>query len=765
VADKFDGLEAFDAATPAPPAADPPPAGPVELAGEVDTLYARKPTFSAGVLRVGHRRVKFRCKGYVRGAGESVVLRGKWTTDPKWGRQFAADSVVYAEPADPAGLARWLALHVAGLGPQKSQALADEFGMDLPRLVAADPQQVAVAGRLPIEAVHRIADVWHKYGEEIRCVSALLALGLTQRQADALFDRFKGSAVTIMKDDPYLTVNQVTGFGFKTVDEIALGKLGLPKTFPGRWRGALVSAVHAAERDDGSTAIPEPLAVSKACEVLGVPEEDHHETLAGHARAAADLGHVTRVAGAKGEFHLGPPAAYRHEAVVWQILQTARRPNPHIGRAKAGATAAMYATVGGVTLDADQLAAVEAVAANRIAFVTGGAGSGKTSLVKAIHKMFRDADVSVALCAPTGKAADRMAEAVGAEAKTIHRLLGCGPTGFRAGPDSPLLCGVVVCDELSMVSSSLLYHLLRALGPYTAFVGIGDANQLPPVEAGAVLRDAMAHDIAPVARLTKCHRQAGPLKLNSAAVLDGVVEPTVTDVSPSPWMVNYQGTTPERVWQGVEVLFDKYLPQWGYDPVTETQFLTAQKKGKLGTVHLNRLCQYLRQRAMGVDVSPPVFRPDGKDDPDEADAPDAGLMVGDKVLHTRNNYKIEVMNGSLGVVLGVAPDLVVRYRDKDVVYPAEYRGEVTLGYVLTVHKYQGSQSPCAVTICHRLNGFMQHRSWLYTAVTRAQKTSVIVGDDDGIRRAAERRVDDRRGTWLQVFAKHEAARPQARGND
>jgi exodeoxyribonuclease V alpha subunit len=726
-----------------------------EISGKVGHLYKQTPSWCAGKLWVKHREVSFKVTGYVR-TGEPVTLRGKWVKTEKWGKQFDATEVVYTTPADPAGVKTWLEWYVPDVGPVKAQKMVDEFGVQLLELASQDPQAVAIFAGIPIESVNRIAREWGEFATRVSALCELSRLGLTQHQAETIYSRFKGSAVTILKEDPYLLLREVHGMGFKTVDELAR-KLGFPIDHPGRKRAAVITAV-ADALDEGSTVIEQAIAIGKACDLTELPEGEYFGSFEMQAADAAEKNLVKRMSGA-GQWNLSIPAAYRHEAHLWQRLGESRELNPHT-KGEIGSVdfkllnlAHQYAKFSaggqGYELDDDQIKAIYTAARYRFSFVTGGAGAGKTLVARAITKLFRDADIDVRLCAPTGKAARRLTEVIGREAMTIHRMLGYRPDGgFMHDQSNHLSSVVIIVDEASLIDSELWYHLFRACGRQTSIVAIGDPNQLPPVGAGSMLRDVIALDLAPVARLGHCHRQAGALKTNCNAILNGDVEPSV-EGEPSPWMVHRSLTTPEHITKAVAKLFETYLPQWGYDPVSDTQFLTAKHAGQLGTTHLNKVCQRLRQKQLGEDLPEPAVGDDTR----------ATLYPGDKVMHTRNNYQLDVMNGTQGVVITSAPSLVVQYDDREVVYPSEFKSEVQLAYVITPHKAQGSEWPCAVVICPKQHAFMQTRSWLYTAATRAKRTCVIIGDEDGVRRAAERVEVDRRTTCLQLFAKHEEARP------
>lgn len=301
------------------------------------------------------------------------------------------------------------------------------------------------------------------------------------------------------------------------------------------------------------------------------------------------------------------------------------------------------------------------------------------------------------------------------------------------------VAGNIVVSNCSMVDVPLFASLVSALPDDCALVLVGDDHQLPPVGPGAVLRDLIHKELAPVARLAHCHRQAGPLKQNSSAVLLGRVAPTVTADPGGPWYVQDRLSRPEDVVKVVERLVTQILTDsFGLDPVNDVQIITGMHKGPVGTRALNGLLQRLHQRKLGVDLPEP--------DPEKPFA----LRVGDKVIQTRNNYELGVMNGHVGIVTNDSP-LTVKFDDRLVQIPNDCKGDIELGYCLTTHKMQGSQVPCAVVICHRSQQIMHHRSWLYTAVTRASRTCIILGDQFGIEQAAGRVVLNTRKTLLPML--------------
>lgn len=740
-------------ATETPPAADV-----LEIAGTVTRLFYQKPTFSAGEMDLRGRPVKFAVKGYV--TTGPVTLRGSWQ-DSKYGRQFAASEVVYVLPTNPDGLAAWLQWYGDQLGPVKSQRLIDEFGMSLMARVCDDPQQVAAVAGIPIECVNRLAVKWTEHSGRVAAATQFAAWGCTQAQTEAILGRFGGSAVGLVRDDPYAVLGRVDGFGWTRTDELA-AKVGCTGDDPRRLRGAVLAVVRE-KYDAGSTVVPLDVACLMAADKIGRSDQPTADKVAAVIGAAVEGGLLRKIGGVEGAAGwLATRGAYEHEAEIWQTLKISRKANPHT-KAEEGCVdfrlmnlADKYRsfTVNGhaVELDDEQRNAVYAAAKYRISVVTGGAGSGKSTVARAITKFFDDADVPVMLAAPTGKAARRLEEVIGKTASTIHRLLEYSghDGGFAHNKDNPLPECVVILDELSMCDAALLYHVLVALGPKTVLVMLGDPNQLPPVGPGAPFRDILAHNLAPTTRLQTCHRQAGTLKRNCNAILRGEVAPWASDEEPSPWVVSRKCADAARTIAVVSEMYSKWLRQWGYDPVTQTQFMVAKHDGPLGTKRLNLILQRLHQAALGNALDPV-----GDDDHERR----AVLYVGDKVIQTKNNYEKEVMNGEIGIVRETGVILVVDYGDKTVAYAKKEEAEVSLAYCLSVHKMQGSEIDCAVLIVPKAHGFMQHRSWAYTGVTRAKKTAVIIGDDEGIRRAAERVDTDKRETLLQVFAGNEGVRP------
>jgi exodeoxyribonuclease V alpha subunit len=825
------------------------------ITGTVERLNCQKPNWCAGYMRTGGRDVSFSVRGFC-SLGDTVTVYGEWETHKIYGKQFRGKSLTLSLPLDAAGLKKWLSWNAPQVGPVTAARLVDEFGITLLDQCGTDPEAVAIAGKLKGETVAWLADKWQTEKAKIGAVSWLIARGLTQKQADAVYARYGGGSISLVQDDPFELLGTVEGFGWVHTDALA-SAVGITGTHPKRMRGAVIAAVRESY-EKGSTCANVRTVCNVAADKLSVGSP---EPFREHVDAAVTSGKLKRFGeGDDATDWLATPAAYQHEEFVWHALRRGCEPNPFATN-DPEAVAEQYRNMPGITLDDSQVQAVANALRYRISVITGGAGSGKTQVSKAIVKAFEDADVRVLLAGPTGKSARRMVEVIGHPASTIHRLLeyNGGTRQFTYNKDCPLDDYVILIDESSMISADLAYALFSALGPKTAVVLVGDPNQLPPVGPGSLLRDVIAHNLAPVTQLAKCHRQAGALKVNCAAIMEGTVAQSISPESGqsgavgSPWMVHSSILKPEDLDKVVASIYTKYLSEWGFtDPINHVQFLTAKHDGMFGTKRINLVLQHLHQTRIGNPI--PFPEPTAHDEP-------LKILVNDKVIQTRNNYNLSVMNGETGTVLGrdltrpkllellglqrpveadpsallapiltgeekrtticpacvtpadlpahdgwcplrcaacgvdyvatdgsapppvkpttliddfdgtaagtrkrvsdtqVIAEFVVEFPDRIVTYPAGQGNDLLLAYCLSVHRYQGSQVRCAISIVCKSNRFPQNRNWLYTSCTRATKTCVILGDRQSIDAAAEKVVTDDRSTILRVFAESEQARP------
>lgn len=698
--------------------------------GTVVKTYYSDAQFSAGVIATDDgTQVRFRGRLYA-AEGDRLSAIGQWTMDPKYGHQFEIKQLDYELPQTREGLINYLSKHPAfvGVGQKSAERIVDvlDNGEDLSEALRSRLDDFVAAG-VPRKTLEALAESWNQHAGENAVRSYLAGYGLTPHQMQTLLEKFGTSIVSVLKHDPYLLIKHLAGYGFKKVDQIAL-KLGIAKTHPGRIEAALSYCV-AQQISNGHTWTLGSELVTQANEALVIDTLDSRDLIQAAGNRLIASGDLIADGCA-----VTLPWLHRDEQLIEAAFQGAVRGDDE--------TPDVLTCRPEDDLSDDQREAFETAVTNRISVISGGAGTGKTYVVARLARRFQEAGLVVSLAAPTGKAAKRIeqllrAHGVDLSASTIHRLLGYNGIAFR---EDILPADVVIIDEVSMVDVPLMAELLRHIDPRkTRMILVGDHNQLPPVGPGNVLRDMIQHNLVPATVMTKVHRQAGVLKTNSVGVLNGQLAPTATD-DQSRWMVvnRFRDAQAIKHWLRDLVLTD--IPkQFGFDPVHDVQIITPEHRGPLGTRSLNQMMQYLlRPRNGTLEESKP-----GRSLPG----------AGDKVIQTRNDYELGVMNGTIGFVREVGKSgLVIDFEGKeDVEVDWNKAKSVELAYALTAHKAQGSEFPCAVVLCHKSH-FFADRNWLYTAVTRAAHTCVLVGDDYGLRRAAGQVRNTKRRTWLSLWA-------------
>lgn len=715
----------------------------VTVRGLVETLYFAKDGFAAGVLRVAdHSLVKFAGPMFVR-ENDPVVLRGRWEHHKKYGRQLRVTGASLDLEIDAAGLARYLANHpeFKGIGPAKAELIAEAFADSFDDVITHNPEAVAAVAKLSLDAVYAVRATWMENKNRNAAATHLAAYGLTHRQTTALVERFGDGVVRMLEENPYLLVSTVPGIGFKRVDKAAR-KMNTPKDSPGRIRAGIEYCV-AEALEDGDCWVEYEDLLDRANQLLVMDDLDSRELIESHLE---DLIREHELVSSPYEvLVVAKPEIEEMERELAGWLLRAAEPTPHFA-----GVADIDALVrrADPRLNTQQQEAVVSALRNRISLLSGGAGTGKTFTIRTIVRMCLDRGLRVELAAPTGKAAKRMEEMVKQPARTIHRLLQFDGTTYGLDPDNPIEADVVIVDEVSMVDVRLAWRLFRAIDfSRTSLMLVGDHNQLPPVGPGNMLRDLIQSRAVSTVILPKVMRQAGELKENCAAILDGEVRPTSDREVQGrrPWYVADQFSDTMEVRRFLLFLFEKVLAErLRFDIVRDLQVLSPTHKGPVGTRSLNiDLQQLIQWKLYGVEV-PPV----------DDNAPPRFLLY-DKVIQTRNNYKTGVMNGTIGIVAEVLADgsIVVDFDGARVgiEHGSDEMRDLQLAYCLSIHKCQGSEYPCAIVITHKSHEFQHHRNLLYTGVTRAQETAIIIGDHWGIHHCAKKREVGRRNTFLSFL--------------
>lgn len=714
------------------------------IQGRVTRVFFSSPRFSAGMLQEpGGREIKFAGKLYVR-EHEVVILHGRWGKHPKYGRQFDVQSMAYQMKLDAEGLAHYLANHpdIKGIGPVRARRIAEEFGEDFDRAITESPEDVASRTNIPLDVIRRLQEQWVKTQATNNVITWLAAFELTHHQVMTLVDRLGPSAMAILNEDPYLLVREIKNLGFKRVDKIAR-QMGTPKEKDSRIRAGLLHCI-AEALDRGDCWVEYENLIERANLLLVMDVLNSRELIEGELDHLITKGRLVCESHG-GRFIVTKPRIFQVESELAERLSHAHRSNRHFSHAEdLDALISREAP----TLNPGQFHAVRTALSNTISLISGGAGVGKTYTVGAITGLCLDRDLRVVLAAPTGKAAKRLEEVVGHPASTIHRLLGYNGIEFTRPVTAPICADVLIIDETSMIDSPLAYEMFRRIDlSSTAVVLLGDHNQLPPIGPGNMLRDLIQTRAIPTTILTEVVRQAGELKENCAQVLRGAIARTSKHQENGawPWVVLNEHRTPEEVRAHLLYLFEKVIIDFlKYDPIRDIQVLTPTHKGPIGTRELNIRLQRLIQRKMwGVIVpeTPPGRKP--------------RFFPNDKVLQTKNNYEIGVMNGTVGQILEVdrRGTLSVNFDGQVVILQpgsANLRN-IQLAYAVSVHKFQGSEVPCAIVVCHKSHTFMHHRNLLYTGVTRAQKSVILLGDRWGMKNCVTKTQVDKRVTFLSYM--------------
>ena len=712
---------------------------PNKISGTVDRTYFTSPKFSAGVL-VSNAGDRVRFRGpFCANEGDMVTMIGQWKVDRKYGPQFAADSLSYELPTSTEGLIQYLAKHPAfvGIGEVTARKIVAHAASaaHLDRLIRQDIDELHRELRIRKSTLESLREAWiaHSADNEVR--SYLASFGLTHHQMETLLQTFGNSVVGVLRADPYQLIRYVKGYGFKKVDKIARA-MGTPKDHRGRIEAGLLFVVND-ELSSGHTWTAGADLLDKANNLLLLDTLDSRDVI----RAAAErlLQEGLLVADGNAVTTARCLETEQFIQTVFDLQGWDERPLAGVRLQLAG-------------LKDRQADAYRAALRYCISVISGGAGTGKTYVLARLAKTFQDAGLRVALCSPTGKAAKRIEESLRAqgldlEAKTIPRLLEYDGHEFHreslsAPSDRPNGGGqpntdsgydVVIMDEMSMTDVSLMAELLRRIDfSKTRLILVGDHNQLPPVGPGNVLRDVIQHNLVPTVILDEVVRQAGVLKTNSMAVLSGTIAPTAVD-DPA-WSVVDVFQDPQQIQVYLrELVLQKIPDRLRLDPINDVQIITPTHIGPLGTKAINQMMQ----RLLHGEVA-------------------RKFAVADKVIQTVNDYGLGVMNGTIGRVVEIESGPGGGYWiDFDGCGARHIKDEqvlnVQLAYALTAHKAQGSEFPCVVVLCHKSHYFAD-RNWLYTAVTRAARYCIVMGDRWGLRNAVKKNNTIRRRTFLNLWA-------------
>lgn len=657
--------------------------------------------------------------------GESVSLRGHWKNDPKHGLQFQATSVIAVRPDSPAAIEAYLASGVIrGIGPSMAKRIVATYGDKTLEILDNDPEAIGRVPGIGPKRVEGIKAAWREQSESRRIMVFLANQNISGALALRIYKQYGEDAIGVIQANPYRLAREVRGIGFSTADQIARD-LGIPETSSQRIEAGIRHSLGEAT-SRGHCGLTRDALLQTASEALNlVPGwiEPVLEALMDTERP----GFVRREIPDFGECFFSEALNDAEKRSAYALREMlGRMPLWKISLEEAKVIAKRAEQDAGVTLAEEQFAAVVMALTSRVSILTGGPGTGKTSTLNVILRALRMAKASVVLGAPTGKAAKRMRETTGHEASTVARL-----TGMGMGPGvetKPIEGDILILDESSMVDVMMLDKVLKGLSPGASLLFVGDVDQLPSVGPGRVLADLIESECIPTTRLTKVFRQAqasaiirNAHRVNRGERLeDNAPQGEISDFY---WIESDKERIPERI---IDLVTRRIPERLGCTPA-DVQVLSPMRKGPAGTDALN----IALQAALNPHPVARIPRFGGR------------IGVGDRVLQTVNNYELGVMNGESGAVLDINAEeetLTVQVDDTEVVYPIRDADQLTLAAAMTVHKSQGSQFPAVVIPVTTQHYMMLTRPVIYTAITRAAKFCVLIGE----RRALEMAIKNAR---------------------
>ena len=680
--------------------------------------------------------------------GEDVKAEGQWVTDKVHGRQFKADNITCVAPKSIVGIERYLASGlIKGIGKVLAHRIVETFGTETLNVLEHQSARLREVPKLGKAKIAQIRESWHANSTMRENMIFGQTYGISIIKMTKIVRKYGPDAIAIIKANPYQLCRDIWGIGFATADRIALS-VGIPKDSLLRARASLTYTLESEAEDGGHCWTFENDLLLHANELTEIPTEILGQALeeeleAGHIIAESDP------AAAGGE---DPSWAERHDVTAprkiylksfyWAERQTAAHVKRILGAPcsfkpiDAGKAVSWWEQKAGFTLANQQSTALERCLGNKFSIITGGPGVGKTTIIRALVDIYSMRKLKLVLAAPTGRAAKRMTESVGAPAQTIHRLLKWNPVTnkFTYDEENRYDADVFIFDETSMIDIKLAKELLSAIPDTAAVVWVGDTDQLPSVGAGSVLGDLIKSGAVASTRLDHIFRQdsSGLIVLNAHHVNAG--EPLEVRQGDTDFYFMRCEDPIQCVQRAIDFMTTRIPRKFGLDPLADVQILTPMRRNLLGTENLNvELQKALNPSGDAVIRGGTMFR------------------TGDRVMQLRNNYDKDVYNGDVGFVKAVDPEdrkLVVLFDGRPVTYEAADLDELVLAYAMTIHKSQGSEYPAVIVILHTQHYVMLQRNLLYTAITRGKKLVLLMGVPYAIDQAIKNNTVRERRTSL-----------------
>lgn len=659
--------------------------------------------------------------------GSVLLVDGDWRVDPKYGQQFVAQSWTEVMPATLYGIEKYLGSGlVKGIGPAYAKAIVSRFGLETIDVIENDIERLLEVPRLGRKRMEKIRESWEKQKDIKEVMVFLQGHGVSTAFAAKIYRKYEKDSIAKVKENPYQLADDIWGIGFKTADSIA-SKMGYEKNDPRRCRSGILYTLNELAEEGHVYAEPEQL-VEAAVKLLEAEETPVRQALASMMKAKDVI--------ADNDVIYLPPFYYAEDGSA-KLLQSLLSDTSLFNSNVAAEPEAEYGSKGsGIVYDEVQQAAIQKALDSKVMVLTGGPGTGKTTTTQGIIAAFKARNMSILLAAPTGRAAKRMTEATGMEAKTIHRLLEYNPMdGYKRNEENTLEGDALIVDECSMIDILLFYNLMKAIPSNMRLILVGDIDQLPSVGAGNVLRDIIDSRQIPVVRLTRIFRQAqsSRIVMNAHAINAGQFPNIKNGLDTDFFFIN-QEDADEIVKLIIGLVRDRLPKKYGYPP-KEVQVLTPMQRGTVGAGNLNIELQN-------------ALNPTGP-------SPTRGgytFRHGDKVMQIRNNYDKNVFNGDIGYITAVDTNertLTVTFDSRLIEYDITELDEIVLAYAITIHKSQGSEFPVVVMPVTMKHFVMLQRNLIYTGITRAKKICVLVGTTKALAYAIRNQTVSKRNTKLK----------------
>ena len=657
--------------------------------------------------------------------GSVLLAEGDWKVDVKYGRQFIAEKWEETMPATLYGIEKYLGSGlIKGVGPKCAKQIVSVFGLDTISVIEDSPDKLLTVPGIGKKRVGMIQDSWERQKEVKNIMLFLQGHGVSTGFAAKIYKAYGNESIGKVKENPFCLADDIWGIGFKTADSIA-EKMGFGKASFVRCRSGLMYTLNELAGEGHTFANKEQL-IQKGVSLLDAPE-------------AAITTALEKMLGSEdlildGDAIYLPPFYYAETGAAKKLRRLAA--TPPAKELPEEIPMKEIEQSSGIRYDAVQIDAITQAAQSKVMVLTGGPGTGKTTVTQGIISMFQSFGLEVLLAAPTGRAAKRMTEATGLEAKTIHRLLEFKPPeGYQRNEDAPLEGDVLIVDESSMIDIILMNSLLKALPSHMRLILVGDIDQLPSVGAGNVLRDIIDSGRVPVVRLTKIFRQAesSRIVMNAHRINKGRF-PDISNGRNTDFFF-LEDEVPEHAAQQIVDLVKRRLPKAYRVPTSSIQVLTPMQRGVAGASNLNLMLQE------AVNPTQVLLRRSG-----------LTYRLNDRVMQIKNNYDKEVFNGDIGSIQQIDLEnrtLSVLFDGRIIEYDGTELDELTLAYATTIHKAQGSEYPIVVMPILMTHYVMLQRNMLYTGITRAKKLLVLIGSRKALRYCVQNVTVTKRNTKLR----------------